>query len=91
MTWLGNGLRARSLCPVRRWRAVSDGSAARGAKEAGVFCLPPPASTAAGRRCEIIRGGFRMEDETNIGQRIYDLRVERDIAQGTLADAVHLH
>lgn len=32
-----------------------------------------------------------MEDETNIGQRIYDLRVERDIAQGTLADAVHLH
>lgn len=32
-----------------------------------------------------------MEDGTNIGQRIYDLRVERDIAQGTLADAVHLH
>lgn len=32
-----------------------------------------------------------MEDGTNIGQRIYDLRVKRDIAQGTLADAVHLH
>lgn len=32
-----------------------------------------------------------MDDGTNIGQRIYDLRVERDIAQGTLADAVHLH
>ena len=49
MTWLGNGLRARSLCPVRRWRAVSDGSAARGAKEAGVLSPASPASTAAGR------------------------------------------
>ena len=32
-----------------------------------------------------------MEDETNIGQRIYDLRVERDVQQGELAEAVHLH
>jgi len=27
----------------------------------------------------------------NIGQRIYDLRIERDIQQGELARAVHLH
>ena len=32
-----------------------------------------------------------MEDETNIGQRSQDLRVERDVQQGELAEAVHLH
>lgn len=29
--------------------------------------------------------------ETNIGQRIYDLRIERDIQQGELAQAIHIH
>ncbi len=32
-----------------------------------------------------------MDDETAIGQRIYDLRVERDVQQGELAAAVQLH
>jgi len=33
-----------------------------------------------------------MENENcNIGQRIYDLRIEHDIQQGELARAIHLH
>lgn len=30
-------------------------------------------------------------NESNIGQRIYDLRIERDIQQGELAKAIHIH
>ena len=30
-------------------------------------------------------------NETNIGRRIYDLRIERDINQGELANAIHLN
>lgn len=30
-------------------------------------------------------------NEINIGQRIYDLRIERDIQQGELAKAIHIH
>ena len=32
-----------------------------------------------------------MDKESPIGQRIYDLRIERDIQQGELANAVGLH
>ena len=32
-----------------------------------------------------------MVKESSIGQRIYDLRIERDIQQGELANAVGLH
>ena len=38
------------------------------------------------------RGGDVVEPEdTGIGRRIYDLRVEQDIQQGELANAVNLH
>ena len=32
-----------------------------------------------------------MDKESPIGQRIYDLRIERDIQQGELANAIGLH
>jgi transcriptional regulator with XRE-family HTH domain len=32
-----------------------------------------------------------MAEDTNIGQRIYDLRVEHEVQQGDLAEAIHLH
>ena len=32
-----------------------------------------------------------LHNDTEIGRRIYDLRVERDVQQGELAKAIHLH
>lgn len=37
------------------------------------------------------RGDGVNPNECNIGQRIYDLRIERDIQQGELAKAIHIH
>ena len=32
-----------------------------------------------------------MQDDTEIGRHIYDLRIERDVQQGELAKAIHMH
>jgi len=32
-----------------------------------------------------------LQETTNIGRRIYDLRIERDVQQRELAQAIHLH
>ena len=34
---------------------------------------------------------FLLQEPTNIGRRIYDLRIERDVQQRELAKAIHLH
>ena len=37
-------------------------------------------------------GGRRVTpEETSIGRRIFDLRIEHDVNQGELANAIHLH